>query len=75
MKGVLPWLVRLAHSDGTRDFCHSLAALVGPVKKTIFPQGTQYLFICLSRPHCKKKVSDFPVPSRDVHNQTLPGRD
>jgi hypothetical protein len=22
--------------------------------------------------HCKKKVSDFPVPSRDVANQTLP---
>ncbi len=25
--------------------------------------------------HCKKKVSGFPVPSRDVTNQTLPGRD
>ncbi len=24
---------------------------------------------------CKKKVSDFPVPSRDVTNQTLPGRE
>ncbi len=24
--------------------------------------------------HCKKKVSDFPVPSRDVANQTLAGR-
>jgi hypothetical protein len=23
--------------------------------------------------HCKKMVSDFPVPSRDVTNQTLPG--
>jgi hypothetical protein len=24
--------------------------------------------------HCKKKVSDFPVPSQDVTNQTLPGK-
>jgi hypothetical protein len=24
--------------------------------------------------HCKKKVSGFPVPSRDVTYQTLPGR-
>jgi hypothetical protein len=23
--------------------------------------------------HCKKRVSRFPVPSRDVTNQTLPG--
>jgi hypothetical protein len=23
--------------------------------------------------HCKKKFSDFPVTSRDVTNQTLPG--
>jgi hypothetical protein len=23
----------------------------------------------------KKKVIDFPVPSRDVNNQTLPGRE
>jgi hypothetical protein len=25
--------------------------------------------------HCKKKVSDFLVPSRDVTNQTLPGKE
>ncbi len=25
--------------------------------------------------YCKKKVSDFPVPSRDVTNQTVPGGD
>jgi hypothetical protein len=25
--------------------------------------------------HCKKKVNDFPVPSRDVAYQTLPGRE
>jgi hypothetical protein len=31
MKGILPWLVRLAHRAGTRDFCLALAALVGPV--------------------------------------------
>ncbi len=26
--------------------------------------------VCL---HCKKQVSDFSVPSRDVTNQTIPG--
>ncbi len=25
--------------------------------------------------HCKKRVNDFPIPSRDVTNQTLPGRE
>jgi hypothetical protein len=25
--------------------------------------------------HCKKKVSDFPVPSRDITYQTLLGRE
>ncbi len=25
--------------------------------------------------HCNKKVTDFPVPSRDVTNQTIPGRE
>ncbi len=25
--------------------------------------------------HCKKKVCGFPVPSRDVTNQTLPGQE
>ncbi len=25
--------------------------------------------------HCKKKVIGFPLPSRDVSNQTLPGRE
>ncbi len=25
--------------------------------------------------HCKKKVSGFPVTSRDVTDQTLPGRE
>ncbi len=32
MKGVLPWLVCWACLAGSRDFCSSLAALVGPVK-------------------------------------------
>ncbi len=26
------------------------------------------------RPYCKKKISGFPVPSRDVTDQILPGR-
>jgi hypothetical protein len=37
MKGFLPWLFRLARRARTRDFCHALPALVGPVqKKNIF---------------------------------------
>ncbi len=32
------------------------------------------LIVQLAFVHCKKKVSDFPVPSRDVTNQTLSGR-
>ncbi len=32
-------------------------------------------FIRWNSMHCKQKVTDFPVPSRDVSNQTLPGRD
>ncbi len=48
--------------------CSSLA-----IKNTFFPQGTQYLFVPVA--HTVKKVENFPVPSRDVTNQTLPGRD
>jgi hypothetical protein len=33
----------------------------------------QYIYASVPRLHCKKKVSRFPVPSRDVTNQTLPG--
>jgi hypothetical protein len=33
MKGDLHWLVRWACRAGTRDFCSTLAALVGPVQK------------------------------------------
>ncbi len=36
MKGVLPWLVRLACRVGTRDFCSALAAVVGPVQNILF---------------------------------------
>jgi hypothetical protein len=36
MKGVLPWLVRWACRAGTRAFCSALAALVGPVHRTLF---------------------------------------
>jgi hypothetical protein len=36
MKGVLPWLVRLARRAGTIDFCPVLAALVRPVQYIIF---------------------------------------
>ncbi len=36
MKEALPWLVRWACHDGTRDFCPALAALVGPVQNIFF---------------------------------------
>ncbi len=36
MKGVRPWLVSWACRAGTRDFCSTLAALVGPVQKIFF---------------------------------------
>ncbi len=36
--------------------------------------GTHYTSSCENDIiHCKKKVTDFPVPSRDVTIQTLPG--
>jgi hypothetical protein len=34
-----------------------------------------FIYIVRSRSHFKKKVSGFAVPSRDVTNQTLPGRE
>ncbi len=36
MKGVLSWFVRWACRAGTRDFCSSLAALVGLVQNIFF---------------------------------------
>jgi hypothetical protein len=36
MKGALPWLVRLACRDGTRDFYPALTALVSPVQNIFF---------------------------------------
>ncbi len=50
MKGVLPWLVRWAHRAGTLNFCHALAALMGPVQNIFFPRRTLFQFICLHRP-------------------------
>ncbi len=36
MKGLLPWLVRWASRAGTRDFCSSMTALVGPIQNIFF---------------------------------------
>jgi|688.fasta_scaffold329747_1 hypothetical protein len=36
MQGLLPWLVRWACRAGTRDFCPSKTALVGPVQNIFF---------------------------------------
>ncbi len=49
MKGVLPWLVRWACRDGTREFCSASAALNGPVQN-IFPHRTLFQFLCPNRP-------------------------
>jgi hypothetical protein len=35
--------------------------------------GAQDNFTIIDSRTLKKKVSDFPVPSRYVHHQTLPG--
>jgi hypothetical protein len=50
MKGVLPWLVRLARRAGTRDFCLALAAIVSPVQNILSPHCTLFLLllICVS---------------------------
>jgi hypothetical protein len=45
MKGTLPWWVRWACRAGTRDFCSSLAALVGPVQNIFFPNLHYNLFV------------------------------
>jgi hypothetical protein len=47
MKGVFPWLVRLARRAGTRGFCTALAALVSPVQN-IFPPS--HIFFSLFVP-------------------------
>ncbi len=40
-------------------------------------KGLIIILHCMAtiQPHCKKKVNDFPVPSRDVTYQTHPGRE
>ncbi len=44
-----------------------------PIKEIALPHSKfLHSYICT---HCKKKFSDFPVPSRDVTNQTLNGRE
>jgi hypothetical protein len=43
MKGVLSWLVRWACRAATRDFCSSLAALVGLVQNILFFLTVHYL--------------------------------
>ncbi len=38
----------------------------------VLPEYNQDSFHEVQAVHCKKRVSNFPVPSRDVTNQTLP---
>jgi hypothetical protein len=47
------------------------------MKKSYPGQSSQPLIAPVITPpaHCKKKASGFPVPSRDVTYQTLPGRE
>jgi hypothetical protein len=44
-----------------------------PISANFRPE--QQKFEILNHLHCKKKANDFPVPSRDVANQTLPGQE
>jgi hypothetical protein len=50
MKGVLSRLVRWARRAGTRDFCPTLPALVGPVQNIFFLRQTLFQLICRDRP-------------------------
>ncbi len=55
---------------------HSLAGEgVGDPFRTTGKKAWHYVYSALriNSIHCKKKVTDFPVPSRDVTNKTLPG--
>jgi hypothetical protein len=46
MKGVLPWLVRLARGTITRDFCPALASLVSSVQN-IFLLTVHHFNLCV----------------------------
>ncbi len=55
------------------DFCHSLDLTeVGHLCRHVYKRRNRVLVERVIL-HCKKKVNDFPVPSRDVTNQTLSG--
>ncbi len=64
MKGFLPWLVRLARRARTRDFCHGLPALVGPVQNIFFSHCTLRLAswgVLISINHAKSlKITSDP---------------
>jgi hypothetical protein len=75
MKGVLPWLVHWARRAGTRDFCPALAALVGQVQNIFYSLFHFNFSPIFPIAYTVKTVCNFPVPSRDVSDQTLPSQD
>ncbi len=50
MKGVIPWLIRLARRADKKYFYPDLAALVSPVQNIFFPHLTLFRFNCPHRP-------------------------
>jgi hypothetical protein len=70
----LPSLLIFLLSLSAGRACSILTSRGGGGWSQKLQQKNAVFFINSCTMHCKK-VSDFPVPSRDVTNQTLPGRE
>ncbi len=70
MKGGFPWLVRWAHSAGTRDFYPAFAVLVSTLQKKNFPHRTlfRYFIFCVPIAH---QPGQAVVPGRLSLNMCL----
>ncbi len=72
--------LQMAYSGYSWTPSHSLTAIKyqrhGFVEKKPFLPGERYVVVSIVQRciHCKKKVTDFSVPSLDVSYQTLPGQ-
>jgi hypothetical protein len=65
-------------SESCHLFLHVSCHLFLPGSYHLLQSCSSQLFLpdnCYPFLHCKKKVSDFPVPNRDVTNQTLPDQE
>jgi hypothetical protein len=62
------------HYTFSKELGHSLYFFQGSgTFNLLLPRSWDIQSTFSTELHCKKKVSDFPVPSQDVTNQTLPG--